>query len=302
MSAHSADEGEDLEAGEESSLLMTTRESSDDGNGVHSGTTGSEGEEQEENGSGQAGGRSSIAALSPAQAPERGVECRPVHVVQRYNWDCGVTCAEMILRGFDVPGGDDYGAIHSIVGTSSPWTVDVAQIFMSFNVPFTYTTLEAGVNDEYGKMSFYSGSMDSDKVRVMKRFADLRDQGMVVDVRSVSEDELLSWLTNGCGVAIVLIDRRLLKCQKCSKVDVANLASCCLTYLGHYIVVYDWDPLARTVLYRDPARRRARSCTVTLADFDAARRAYGTDEDILFVPYPGLPPMHELGVVGQDIV
>ena len=58
-------------------------------------------------------------------------------------------------------------------------------------------------------------------------------------------------------------------------------------FQGHFIVLCGYDPVHRTVLYRNPAAGRATEatglCVAGLAELDRARLAKGTDEDIVTV-------------------
>ena len=56
-----------------------------------------------------------------------------------------------------------------------------------------------------------------------------------------------------------------------------------LLFAGHYVVICGYNADTDSFILQDPA---AGCCniTVTSATFDAARKAYGTDEDLLIVP------------------
>lgn len=53
-------------------------------------------------------------------------------------------------------------------------------------------------------------------------------------------------------------------------------------YSGHFIVVIGYDDYRNIVFYRNPASARNLSFT-SYHCFEAARRSYGTDEDVLFI-------------------
>ena len=55
-----------------------------------------------------------------------------------------------------------------------------------------------------------------------------------------------------------------------------------LGYTGHYIVVCGYDRSTDTLRYRDPASKM-HELRVPLTDFERARCAHGTDEDLLIV-------------------
>ena len=54
-------------------------------------------------------------------------------------------------------------------------------------------------------------------------------------------------------------------------------------YTGHYVVVSDYDPQNATYLVSDPATRGGQRY-VPAAVLNRARRAFGTDEDLLLIP------------------
>ena len=53
-------------------------------------------------------------------------------------------------------------------------------------------------------------------------------------------------------------------------------------YLGHFIVVIGYDHAKNIMFYRNPARTKTLSYT-DYTSFEAARKSYGTDQDILFI-------------------
>jgi hypothetical protein len=55
-----------------------------------------------------------------------------------------------------------------------------------------------------------------------------------------------------------------------------------INYLGHFIVLIGYDDDKRLIFYRNPASNRTFSLTSYL-NFEAARKSYGTDQDIFFV-------------------
>lgn len=57
-------------------------------------------------------------------------------------------------------------------------------------------------------------------------------------------------------------------------------------YLGHYIVVCGYDASRDAFDVRDPARSGSGSGWVPAARLEAARKCFGTDEDLLIVPVP----------------
>ena len=54
------------------------------------------------------------------------------------------------------------------------------------------------------------------------------------------------------------------------------------SYAGHYIAVVGYDLVKETITYRNPSLSD-RECAMSFKDFDEARTAYGTDEDVIFI-------------------
>lgn len=102
---------------------------------------------------------------------------------------------------------------------------------------------------------------------------------------------------------IVLVDKSRLACVRCGGSEAVAAAAAATVapafeaadgaaegraYIGHYVLLHP-DAWAREgeVEYSDPARRPhadGRACAVTVAAFEIARTAPGTDEDILCLP------------------
>lgn len=57
-------------------------------------------------------------------------------------------------------------------------------------------------------------------------------------------------------------------------------------YTGHYIVVCGYDAAAEQYHVRDPAAQVEQLC-IPAAKLEAARRSFGTDEDLLLITVPG---------------
>jgi hypothetical protein len=57
-------------------------------------------------------------------------------------------------------------------------------------------------------------------------------------------------------------------------------------YTGHYIVVCGYDAAAEQYHIRDPAAQLEQLC-IPAARLEAARRSFGTDEDLLLITVPG---------------
>lgn len=205
-----------------------------------------------------------------------------IHVRQRFNWDCGLACAEMLLRtaGLDVATLTD--ELAAPITHNSVWTADVALALARRGLLTTFYTVMPGVNPAHRGLTFYS-HFDDDAARMPGVFADACRLGVAVQERRVSCDELCDKLSQGTALFICLVDLRHLSCSRC--VVKGNLLQ--FTYAGHYILLRGYSYETDEVEFLDPARPPAAgSCYISLADLRTARTAAGTDEDLLEVPLP----------------
>ena len=93
----------------------------------------------------------------------------------------------------------------------------------------------------------------------------------------------------------------IFRCEDCNYYNMsciagigeANCLSWCSpktrSYAGHYVAVVGYDLVKQTVTYRNPSLSD-RECAMSFKDFDEARTAYGTDEDVIFIFNRGTPP------------
>ena len=183
-----------------------------------------------------------------------------------------------------------------MAGTSSIWTVDLAYILHSCSAKFTFFTVMEGVRESYEAEAFYRDDLDTDRGRVEKLFRGAAAAGITVKVSSLSCDELAESIFAG-QAAIVLTDRRLLRPRRPpvstrSGGGVASDGRVTFeaprdgsTFTGHYIILCGFDQESGHFDVRDPASAVAHY-TVSKEQLDFARRAFGTDEDLLLVSVP----------------
>ncbi|GIM15442.1 hypothetical protein Vretimale_18213 [Volvox reticuliferus] len=94
---------------------------------------------------------------------------------------------------------------------------------------------------------------------------------------------LQSWMLSGSCLIIVLVDKRKLD-PWLAAADLCLPALCGmeLGYTGHYVLLVGYEAASQEYVVRDPAAERP-DLRVSGAALDAARRSFGTDEDILVV-------------------
>lgn len=126
-----------------------------------------------------------------------------------------------------------------------------------------------------------------DEERVVKRFAESSDRGMIVEKRSVPLTGILHHLKRHLPV-IVLTNARLLQCQTCAfsktraRIRDCFAAACDITYQGHFVVLVGYDAATQLIYYANPSVGKTLCCS-KYQHIDNARLCYGTDEDVIFI-------------------
>lgn len=231
----------------------------------------------------------SATSYSDAKRPS-SVEIPLYHVQQEGSWDCGIACVAMVLS-------DDHrsellsklNAVGEEEGfKNSVWTIDLAYLLKKYDVPHVFYTITLGVDSGYAEEEFYRKVLDVDQERVQKRFEDAADYSIKVIQRSLSLDEILDHISTQ-QPAIVLVDSNLLHCDSCGlslfKGGSLSMWPCCSakgSYNGHFIVICGYNHNTQKILYRNPTHKN-RICLTSYNEFETARHAYGTDDDIILL-------------------
>mmetsp|Transcript_35106 Transcript_35106/g.105890 ORF Transcript_35106/g.105890 Transcript_35106/m.105890 type:complete len:265 (+) Transcript_35106:217-1011(+) len=250
---------------------------------------------------GQAHGTKGVdAAAAAAAAQPVGRECGSVedggeatadsvvlwpvaHIQQLHDWDCGLVCARMAAeytRSAAVSEAEVTAAarISGLDGTSSLWTIDICYVLKQLGVQHSFCTTCTGASEDHATEGFYAKTFVADSVRVNQLFHDADAHGVRVEKRLVSMDELVVHVRGG-GLAIVLIDGSKMK-------DVSWYQAMFSTedtgYYGHFLVLCGVSATGDVVYFADPASDDPVS-TCSTTRFDAARAAYGTDNDVILI-------------------
>ncbi|BDA40954.1 Protein GUCD1 [Coccomyxa sp. Obi] len=218
------------------------------------------------------------------------------HVRQAYNWDCGLACVLMVLRAAGIHG-EDFTSLCDLCSITSIWTVDLAYLLRRFGLEVELTTITIGANPDYAKESFYKEHMAEDGSRVERLFQEAATAGITVSRRSVGCRELKDRMLMGGVLVIALVDKTRLAGHTVSAVALpaVNLGlttrlGIAPAYTGHYIVICGYDCETDRFMIQDPAST-AEMDSVPTCSLEAARHAYGTDEDLLLVTMPSSPYM-----------
>lgn len=198
-----------------------------------------------------------------------------VHSRQVGSWDCGLACANMVLRAFAVPTADAQDLYRCKI--RSIWTVDLAHMLAARGCNVCFCTRFLGANPGYSKEVFYRTHMSADRVRVDRLFREAAGAGIVVRQTRVPWQSLRDALAGGCHLVVLLVDKWRLKDSPgclCGLVDPC--------YTGHYVVLSAFDADRGVFVVQDPACSGESRC-MDPASLDRARCCFGTDEDLLLV-------------------
>jgi len=244
-----------------------------------------------------------------AEVKERGILVP--HDRQHFNWDCGIACARMILKLF---GKNQNGTELSAYFTSahlktSIWTIDLAYLLTHFGIANRMKTLTLGVDANYSAIDFYASHLQEDDRRVDALFREAHLRGVSVVQEAVDMEEIVEHLAGGKRPVIVLIDWKKMGCLHCGRGgggvisrmlsnvfgndddeeidDDVNSKDGPKTksnvgYQGHFIVLTAVDKEKNVIYFNNPSSSNP-VCVTPIEDLEAARKSYGTDEDIIFV-------------------
>ncbi|CAN0411097.1 unnamed protein product, partial [Ectocarpus fasciculatus] len=136
------------------------------------------------------------------------------HVSQICHWDCGVSCAQMVLRGLGREA--ERSSLLASLGTRSVWTIDLAMLLHRQGVRrvksmvFMYGTRTAGVTEAYSTIDFYRANFDHDAPRVQSLFKAAEEANVGAVQKAFSWQELAVLVSSYNYAAIVLVDSRYL--------------------------------------------------------------------------------------------
>lgn len=203
------------------------------------------------------------------------------HVRQMHSWDCGLACVLMVLRAL---GRNAYDLKHlqQLCGTTSVWTVDLAHLLRHFALDVCFLTVTIGANPGFALETFYKETMEEDRKRVDFLFERAAQAGIHIQRRSLSGQELAAVVLSGSFLAIALVDKRKFSHPGASATCLPECCGSSAGYTGHYVVVCGYDRSREMFKIRDPASS-SESHDISSHAFEEARKAFGTDEDLLLV-------------------
>ncbi|KAI9015232.1 Guanylyl cyclase, partial [Phycomyces nitens] len=188
------------------------------------------------------------------------------------NWDCGIACIAMVLQGLGIR--CSLRSLADQCAVKSVWTIDLVYLLRNnYEGDFTYYTSYFGSRREHQGNTFYQDDFDEDERRVNKLFGSAKSNSIHVVRMMLPLDDFKRFLYCQRFVIVVLVNARLLKCQKCRLFIIIIIIQ-----TGHFICLIGYDPTENLFIYRDPAVVYS-YCTISAEDLDNARKASGTDHD-----------------------
>eukprot|EP00891_Asterochloris_glomerata_P009283 jgi/Astpho2/9283/e_gw1.00139.37.1_t len=205
------------------------------------------------------------------------------HIHQAFNWDCGLACALMALQSLGATQ-KDLTTLRSLCCTTSVWTVDLAHLLCLCGLKVTLTTTVLGPNPAYASDAFYMENLAEDAGRVKHLFEAAEVAGISIQKRSVGMQQIVDCVSSGSHLVIALCDKRWL----CSNMAYLMASDPEAVSPCHYVVLCGHDAATDCFMVQDPASCRP-YLRLPATTFDSARRAFGTDEDLLFISAEGRP-------------
>lgn len=203
------------------------------------------------------------------------------HIAQSKVWDCGVACVQMAMQARGIRDVNSV-ELREQVATESVWSIDLAYLLAGYGLSATFYTSNAGVRPEYDEQEFYRHHLTLDKVRVTQLFANASKRNVSVVLRNTSLDHIRTALTFGQQLVLVLVDKRLLRCELCSP-KLRRFDDCSHSgFLGHYVLLTHFHYPRNVFLMKDSSRQ-CMACVINADVLESARCAFGTDLDTICV-------------------
>ncbi len=189
---------------------------------------------------------------------------------QTNSLNCGPTALKMVLAYF----GKDYGiknlekktGIKKGKGIS---TIQIATASASLGYKTNFYSKHISFNEENLKMDFYKKYSDMDLEQSKKWIEDAKKAGVKIKERRLSLEKVLKFVTKD-SIPIILLDWNIVKGNKEKG------------YQGHFVPIVGYDK--KNVYVHDHGinfPEEFRKIDKNL--FDKARKAKGTDEDIVVI-------------------
>lgn len=189
---------------------------------------------------------------------------------QTTDLDCGPTALRMVISYFGKdPGIQIIKEKAGIKEGKGVFTIQLATaaVFLGFKADFF--SKHVLFNEEYNKMDFYKKYAEMDLDQSKKVVKDAEDIGVKIQERTLSINEVLRLLTKE-SVPIILLDWNIVTGNKEKG------------YQGHFVPIIGYDS-EKIYVHNGGSHNPEISVGINKKLFDEARKAKGTDEDLVVI-------------------
>jgi len=214
------------------------------------------------------------------------------HVKQTEKWDCGLCCLSMVLSSLE-RSDSDLDSLKKLHLGTVVWTVSLAYLFKSYNLPVKFFTISAKISANY-ETDIFSLQQDAPEINTFhqalvlaqSRVEQANQNGIFIEERELSNDELKEYILKDY-VALVLINSLFFDCMECNPImfNEDRYLSMPLTgspYRGHYILICGYNPRSNTYVYKNPSSDKT-ICFIPASLLDKSRKSYGTQHNIILI-------------------
>ena len=230
------------------------------------------------------------AAVPPPPVLSTALSLSVPKTQQEDSWDCGLACARMVLLAMGCASTDcTLARLRSRLASSEVWSIDLAYLLSDFGVaPCEYLTSSLNLpSPSRRRCPFYASTLSEDLARVACLMSHAEAQGVRLRHASLSAAELWNTLRDDDHLAIALVDPRVLYDgwdeEEAAAEEEQPPSPESRAFFGHYVLLCGLDDAADAIVLKDPARGEE-ATLVKAARLERARKAKGTDEDLIVVP------------------
>lgn len=184
--------------------------------------------------------------------------------------NCGPTALRMILSYLDKdPGLEKLEKLSGIKEGKGVYTLQLAIASASLGFPAEFYSKQIKFNEANLKLDFYKNYADNDRELYEKLIEKAKDLGIEMHEKSINLDKLLSRITPD-SLAVILLDWHVI-IDKIEK-----------SYRGHFVPIVGYDQ-ENVYVHNQDNNNPQQFIKIKKELFDKARKAKGTDEDIVLI-------------------
>jgi len=185
--------------------------------------------------------------------------------------ECGPVTLQMVLEYFGEKHKKE--AIKKLVdseSTGTTWTIGLAKTAAQLGFPTEFYSTSLGFNPKNFELEHYQRETDGahlakEKLERLKQ--ECLKYGVKLEERSISFQEIISKMNNDC-IPIILLDWSKVKKQG--------------TFKGHFVPIVGYDDKG-IIIHQPGPMNPEPNYKIDHQTFEEARKARGTDEDIIFI-------------------